>query len=300
MLLGLSTAAATPGAATPEVCSSSRRSLLDVADWTCTTELPVLCGPESYGTCVASIEECAALLGSCSSPDLVRCADGTCTSSAANCISAAASCITGIMCPDGSCEASADACGAVPGCPVDAPLRCAAGGCASDASSCATARSAKTARVVPASPPAAGRRWLAAKVRSCGGKHGIRRCSTPELGQCPAYRSRRAQSLFGRWESSRGLSVCLVWSNSSACPRLGSHLQRDGISGPSNRSKLLYSGSDVDGNASHPRRLTVGCPQPRLTRVRLPSLRDRLSASPCRPAHLQRRSRGCLTDWWRA
>ena len=118
---------------------SPRRALAQLADWACATNLPILCGPEGYTTCVASISECVTLLGSCSSPDHVRCADGTCTASSVNCLNAAAPCPDGLMmCADGSCEQSDSTCGPVPTCPLGAPARCADGACVTDAASCAT------------------------------------------------------------------------------------------------------------------------------------------------------------------
>ena len=128
--------ASTLAAAEPQ-CSSSGRRLLLLANWPCAAGQPILCGPEGNEQCLATIAECSALL-SCSPPNHVRCADGTCTGSAANCIRAASACTVGVLCADGSCGSSAAACTAVPGCPADVPTRCADGSCAADGSGCAT------------------------------------------------------------------------------------------------------------------------------------------------------------------
>jgi hypothetical protein len=116
-------------------CSSSGQRLL--ASWPCAAGLPILCGPEGNEQCLATIAECSALF-SCGPPNHVRCADGTCTSSAANCIAAAAACGVGVLCADGSCGSTAAACTAVPGCHSFSPTRCADGSCTAVSSGCAT------------------------------------------------------------------------------------------------------------------------------------------------------------------
>ena len=139
LILAETAEAADPAQSCPSLNPPRRRALTQLADWACATSLPILCGPEGYATCVASISECVTLLGSCSSADHVRCADGTCTASSANCLSAAATCVDGlVMCADGSCEQSASACGPVPTCPLSLPTRCDDGTCVVDAASCAT------------------------------------------------------------------------------------------------------------------------------------------------------------------
>ena len=127
MLLSLASAAQ------PPQCSGQRL----LASWPCSANLTIHCGPEGNEQCVASIADCSALL-SCAPPNHVRCADGTCTSSAGNCIAAAAPCGVGVLCADGSCGSTAAACTAVPGCPTSAPTRCADGSCATVSSGCAT------------------------------------------------------------------------------------------------------------------------------------------------------------------
>ena len=119
--------------AEPQCSSSGRRPL---ASWPCAAGLPILCGPEGNEQCLATIAECSTLL-SCGPPNHVRCADGTCTSSAANCIAAAAACGVGVLCADGSCGSTAGACTAVPGCHAFSPTRCADGSCTAVSSGCA-------------------------------------------------------------------------------------------------------------------------------------------------------------------